>query len=159
MLQRLKNINSYILTGIILVLFDQITKFIFSNIRYANSYFGLVSAKNYGSAFSLFANIQYYPQIISVISIIVIVLLYINRKGFYQNIYTKLSLVTFISGIVGNFIDRILFGYVKDFLFIKDFSIFNFADIYLAVGILLFVYGEFLEYQKRLEKNQKLKNK
>ena len=156
MIKRLKKINYYFIVGIILILIDQFTKFIFNNINYANKYFGLVSGKNYGSAFSLFSNVNYYPQIIAVISIILIVILYFNKEHFKQNIYSKLSLITFISGIIGNLIDRILFGFVRDFLYIKDFSIFNFADIYLSVGIILLIYSEFLEYQ---EKENKILNK
>lgn len=157
MIQRLKKNNSYLILGIILVLIDQITKFLFNNINFTNQYFGLVSGKNYGSAFSLFSNIPYYSQIIAIISIILIVILYLNKKHFEVNIYSKLSLITFISGIIGNFIDRILFGYVRDFLFIKDFSIFNFADIYLSVGIILLIYSEFVEHQKKSKKNTKKK--
>ena len=55
--------------------------------------------------------------------------------------------VMVIAGAVGNLIDRILYGYVIDFLYFKliDFPIFNFADCCVVVGaILLFIFFLFV---------------
>ena len=45
------------------------------------------------------------------------------------------------AGILGNLIDRLFFGYVTDFLnfyiFSYDYPVFNFADIFIVVGVLL----------------------
>ena len=55
--------------------------------------------------------------------------------------------VMIIAGAIGNLIDRILYGYVIDFLYFKliDFPIFNFADCCVVVGaILLLVFFLFV---------------
>ena len=46
-----------------------------------------------------------------------------------------------VAGTVGNLFDRIFFGYVRDFLmfdFWKSFPVFNFADVLLCIGVVLF---------------------
>ena len=54
------------------------------------------------------------------------------------------------AGGIGNFIDRLILGYVRDFLYFKaiNFPVFNVADSYVTIGIImliiliLFVYDE-----------------
>ena len=70
----------------------------------------------------------------------------------FEKKYTKLqtALVFIAAGAIGNFIDRVSYNYVVDFLYFKliDFPIFNVADIYVTVFaiylavLLLFVYKE-----------------
>lgn len=53
----------------------------------------------------------------------------------------QLDLILLISGAAGNFIDRVINGYVVDFLeftFI-DFPVFNIADCYITVGAILYI--------------------
>jgi signal peptidase II len=64
-----------------------------------------------------------------------------------------------ISGGLGNLIDRVLKGYVVDFIDLKfmDFAVFNFADILVTVGaIALMIYvivDIFRDKKKSGEKN------
>ena len=46
-----------------------------------------------------------------------------------------------VSGAVGNFIDRVRFGYVRDFIYFKliNFPVFNVADCYVTVAVILFI--------------------
>jgi signal peptidase II len=59
------------------------------------------------------------------------------------------------SGAIGNFIDRVSQNYVTDFLYFSliNFPIFNVADIYVTVSVLLFVIL-LLWYYKEEELNQ-----
>ena len=63
-----------------------------------------------------------------------------NQKYFFV-ILTVLSLILIISGGIGNFIDRVHLGYVVDMVQLDfiDFAIFNVADSYLTVGVLLLI--------------------
>ena len=52
-----------------------------------------------------------------------------------------------MGGIIGNLVDRIKFGYVRDFIYLKfiDFAVFNVADMCICVGtVLIAVYILFL---------------
>ena len=58
-----------------------------------------------------------------------------------QKYWLVLSLILIISGGIGNFIDRVHLGYVVDMVQLDfiDFAIFNVADSYLTVGVLLLI--------------------
>lgn len=56
-------------------------------------------------------------------------------------------------GAVSNFIDRIKFSYVIDYLDFKYFTVFNLADFLIFVGCLVVIFGNF-----KLEKKHKLQN-
>ena len=62
-------------------------------------------------------------------------------KNYQKSIWLVLSLVLIISGGIGNFIDRVHLGYVVDMVQLDfiDFAIFNVADSYLTVGLLLLI--------------------
>ena len=69
------------------------------------------------------------------------------------------AIMLFVSGGVGNLIDRIRQGYVVDMFDVKlfKFAIFNVADIYVTVAFaLLLIYGAFID--PKIEKNKKAKS-
>lgn len=86
--------------------------------------------------------------IITVIAVCVFCyLLYRLRK---RHILMRISIALIISGALGNFVDRLVFHYVRDFvefvffgcnlpLLGKSFPVFNVADIGLTVGVILFL--------------------
>ena len=59
-------------------------------------------------------------------------------------------MVLLAAGGLGNFVDRLFLGYVRDFLYFKliDFPVFNVADSYVTIGLviliilIMFVYNE-----------------
>ena len=65
-----------------------------------------------------------------------------------KKIYS-VAVILLISGAVGNFIDRLLFKEVVDFLdfyiFGYDFPIFNVADMCLVIGLAMFAYDILIE--------------
>lgn len=54
-----------------------------------------------------------------------------------------------ISGALCHGYERIVNGYVVDFISVKYFAIFNFADIFISVGFGLIVLSYFLYERKR----------
>ena len=56
-----------------------------------------------------------------------------------DNTMYSVCLILIISGTIGNFIDRIILGYVRDFLTFDfmSFPSFNFADMCMTIGVIL----------------------
>lgn len=134
-----------LIISFITLFIDLLTKFIiFSFDKFEDSvvviknFFKITPIKNYGAAFSTFENMNILLITISVI-ILIYLLLSINKV---KN--TRLNALAYgllIGGLLGNLIDRLFFGYVRDFLSFKlwkfNFTIFNIADIGIVVGIFL----------------------
>lgn len=130
----------------ILVLIDQIIKILVSNmiesIVIIKNFFNLTYVENTGAAFSILENNTLFLIIITLISLFLIYKFLLKNKEF-----NKLEIITYsllIGGIIGNLIDRIVYGYVIDYLeFIilnRHMPIFNFADICIVIGTFLFLF-------------------
>lgn len=118
------------LIAAIITILDQVTKYIFKNVHY-----GIINyTTNTGAAFSLF---QGYTLILTIISIIVILLILIIYKKTSE---LKYSLALMLGGAVGNLIDRILFGYVRDFIDLGFWPVFNIADMSSTIGVIILIY-------------------
>lgn len=80
--------------------------------------------------------------------------------------FFKISIGIILGGTIGNFIDRIAFGGVRDFIYLKsiNFAIFNFADIFLNIGVYMLIgyiiYAAVIEYKKvKLQSEKDVKPK
>ena len=60
----------------------------------------------------------------------------------------------FVGGAVGNIIDRMAFGYVRDFIKFDfmNFPIFNFADVLLDVGVVLLIVYFVFYYGRKVKR-------
>ncbi|MBE6147632.1 MAG: signal peptidase II [Firmicutes bacterium] len=137
-----------IITSIVVVL-DQIIKIIISNtirlhevVSIIPNFFYLTFTKNTGGAWSILNNNTYLLTIVSFICLLYIIK-YILKKDNYQFLETiYLSLLT--GGILGNFIDRLIYQYVIDFIGLQlgsyYFPIFNIADMAIVTGVFLMIY-------------------
>lgn len=153
-----------VISGIIVALLvglDQLTKYLAElflkasdSIVLIDNVIELTFSYNTGAAFSMFENFPYFPLLISIIGIILIPYFFKFISFKNRPLYT-ISLIMVYAGTWGNFIDRFLAAInVKEgvvdffnFLFMK-FAIFNVADIYLTVGmVLLCVYVFFFEHK------------
>lgn len=110
-------------------------------ITLVNGVLELLYVQNTGAAFSLLENAQWLFILIAVAAVLLIsvFLIRLPKTKRYQPLHI---LLTFISaGAVGNLIDRIQLGYVRDFIYfsIIDFPVFNVADIYVTVSTALLV--------------------
>jgi signal peptidase II len=69
--------------------------------------------------------------------IILVIICYLFKK--YKNL--RLSLIIITAGIIGNLFDRIFYSYVIDYIDLKIIPVFNLADLYATLGIILLIYN------------------
>ena len=111
----------------LLVLLDQLTKYITKNADY-----GIInSTTNTGGVFGV---LQGYNTIFIILSIIFLILIW---KYYAKEYSIPLCLIT--AGITGNLIDRIFYNHVRDFIDLKFWPVFNLADSYICIGVFLMV--------------------
>jgi signal peptidase II len=123
------------------------------------NYFNITYVRNQGAAFGFLADSHPWFRemfFLSMPPVALIIILAIMRSVMESDRWTIISLSLVFGGAIGNYIDRLRFRYVIDFL---DFHInefyhwpsFNVADmaIVCGVGILLF-----LEFTKQRSKNE-----
>ncbi len=111
------------------------------NIPIIPNILSLTYAKNYGIAFSM---LREKRIIIIAISILLIsFLIYVLKKDYIsKNKDTWLVNIAFgilFGGILGNLFDRIVRGFVIDYINVSFFSIFNLADIAITFGVVLLI--------------------
>jgi len=132
-----------IIISVILVLLDQITKILFTGKHYEWFIFAINYSENTGMAFGLLQNSVYLLAIISII--VIIALIY-----YYKQLQYKFVWIVLFSGALGNAIDRIFLGHVRDFIVIYIWPTFNLADMYTTIAVLILVY--FIITDKKLFK-------
>lgn len=135
------------IVAVISLFLDQITK-ILIGIFFALdekfvvilNFFSIHFIENYGGAWSILNNKVDFLIIISLVALFII---YRFMYSFKQNKRNNLAFGLILGGIVGNLIDRVFLGYVRDFLAFKFFSyqypIFNLADTFIVVGVFLLI--------------------
>ena len=130
----------------VLVMFDQGIKFLMENlllhgrIEIIPSFFSLTWVKNTGAAWSFFENQTFF---LIVISFLCLIFLTVIKNTIKDGTLKFWAISLLYAGILGNLIDRIFFGYVKDYLsftlFHYSFPVFNLADSFIVLGAFLFV--------------------
>lgn len=149
--------------SIIFIIIDQVIKLLISNnitlntdITIIDKFFYITNVHNNGAAFSSFSGNTIFLIIMSIIALIVIYFCFIKDKDLSKIEVILISML--IGGIIGNFIDRIIFKYVIDYLefiiFGYYFPIFNFADICIVLSIIGII---ILSVKEDICKNSKLK--
>lgn len=140
-----KNISYIILISIIVLslAIDLLTKVIFANtlatgdIVLISNLLTLTYVENTGAAFGMLGNKTWLLIVVSIIFIIVFVLFDIfnhSSSGWYLA-----GVGMILGGAIGNFVDRIFLGYVRDFVSIRFFGfVFNMADMFITFGIICF---------------------
>lgn len=131
-----------------LVGLDQLTKFLVvtrmeegESIPVLGKYLAITSHRNSGAAWGMLQGQMIFFYIITVVVLAILVYVYIREAK--DNLLLQTAIVMLVAGSLGNFIDRILFQEVVDFvdvlLIFYDFPIFNVADSALTVGVVLMI--------------------
>lgn len=144
--------------AVFILILDQISKYFVylykPNIILIKKVLSITYAKNNGIAFSMLSGNRFFIILISFV--LISLFLYIIYKDMKKD-NNKFKLILYailLGGILGNLLDRLIRGYVIDFISIKIFTyyfpVFNLADICITVGvILLIIYMLFIEKENK----------
>ena len=141
----------------VLIAVDQITKFYFKNLNQTvdlranpivivKNFFFITYTENSGSAYGFLAGkpwAQTFFKILTLVALVLFVFLYVY--SYKKNHLLMTYSVAFIAGgTIGNFIDRVAFGKVVDFMSAEFFGnrlfgVFNFADLFLTAGVIMII--------------------
>ena len=140
----------------VLVGIDQLTKWlVVSHLKEGPPFvlidgvFELKYSENTGAAFGILTDHRWvFMLVTSVVLVFLIVVLMSGRFRQYKMVNISGTLI--LAGGVGNMIDRVLNGYVVDFLYFKliNFPIFNFADCCVVVGAVALLVFFFFFYNE-----------
>lgn len=161
MLKRTKMLLIDVVVMLVLLGFDQLTKYLaiinLKNHPAVVLWDGVLELnylENRGSAFGMLQNQKFFILFIGVVFLAVILffLFKLPEEKKFCTVHILLSAI--VAGGVGNMIDRLRFDYVVDFIsfVLIHFPIFNVADCYIVVAtIVLFLLFLFVFKEKDLE--------
>lgn len=137
-----------IILTIIFFLIDLGSKLIITNLMdvhdsivVVKDFFYITYVRNTGAAWSMFADKTWMLILVSLVIIFFIVGYVLKNRP--KNKLEIIGYSLILGGSIGNLFDRIIYGYVIDFLdfyiFGYDYPIFNLADTFIVIGVLLLV--------------------
>lgn len=79
--------------------------------------------------------------VLIVIYLAIIIAVFVKYKEIlHRNHRLWVAIIFLLAGITSNLIDRIIFGYVRDYVNIANIAIFNLADAMITLSVLYLVY-------------------
>ncbi len=110
--------------------------------------------ENRGAAFGMLADQRWIFMVLSVVGIAALIAWMAIDKTISRPMKAILAMI--IGGGIGNMIDRVMLGYVVDFIDCRfiDFYVFNVADSFVTVGCVLFVLLLAIEEYKNAKKKK-----
>ncbi len=145
MINKIKTKLYFLFLSFFIILIDQFTKItiIINYEKLINKDFILFKldfVKNYGAAFNILSGNRILLSFISIIFSIILIYLILNNNHKHKLELSSYSLI--LGGTIGNGVDRILNGFVIDFinLNIIEFPLFNIADISINTGFIILIY-------------------
>jgi len=148
MINKIRTKIYFLSLSIFIVLIDQFTKYLMFNNKklFINKDFLLFKldfVKNYGAAFNIFSGSRIFLSLISIIFSIILIFLILRKNNLKSIELYSYSII--LGGSIGNGMDRILKGFVIDFINLNfiNFPVFNFADISINIGFILLLYSIF----------------
>lgn len=133
---------------IVFLIIDIVSKLVVSNLMNVydsiviiKDFFYITYVRNTGAAWSMFAGKTWLLIGVSLIIIGLICFYIYKNKPKSKKEMVGYSLV--LGGAIGNFLDRIIYGYVIDFfdfyIFGYDYPIFNMADVFIVIGVMILI--------------------
>lgn len=146
----------YILSAFLIIALDQITKIMtVKNFRLGQvkeiipRILSFTYVKNEGAAFGILQGARFFFIVLTVI--VLIGAIYYIVKMHPTSRLEKWALAFIAGGAVGNFIDRAILGFVRDFILLDfiDFPVFNIADCFVCIGAGLYILYAFLDMKPK----------
>ncbi|HLQ39933.1 MAG TPA: signal peptidase II [Tetragenococcus sp.] len=150
----------YLLISLAVIAIDQGVKYwIVANFgigevqKVVNGLLSLTYIKNSGAAWSILEGKIVFFALVTIIAVVVVS--YFLVRYYKSSVLLALGLALVLGGAVGNFIDRIRWGYVVDMIQLDfiNFPIFNIADSALTIGVVLIFSYSLLEERLKGKKN------
>jgi len=139
---------NFLSLSIFIILIDQFTKYLmFDNYKiFINKnfiLFRLEFVKNYGAAFNILSGSRLFLSFISIIFSIFLIYSILRKNNL--NSIELFSYSFILGGTIGNGIDRLLKGFVIDYIKLNfiNFPVFNIADISINIGFIILLYNIF----------------
>lgn len=132
-------------TVLLTFLIDRISKIFVCNITMPEKNFifdlGIISITrvyNTGAAFGILQGMTSFLLIFSLL-VIIFLIIYMLKNHEKLNTLQTLAIAMILGGTAGNFFDRLFYGYVVDFIKLNfiDFPVFNMADLFINIGVIL----------------------
>ncbi len=151
-----------IIIAVLIVIADQLTKYFLYGINMSliGDFLWLEDAFNTGASFGMFKNGTLFFIIISTPLIALMVWIIFSKKPIFTK-FLKASVGVLLGGTIGNYIDRIFLGGVRDFIYFKsiNFAIFNVADIAITVGTIMLAVYFIIDIIRDFKNKDKKENK
>ncbi len=135
----------YYIIFFVLILIDQSSKYAVDRYMVPGESFPLIGkimevtyVRNTGAALGIFSGRRALLLFIQLAVIILLVIIYYRYIPTHAG--TRFFLIFILAGAVGNFLDRLRYGYVIDFINLRFWPVFNFADMIIVIGCLGLVY-------------------
>ena len=154
-----------ILIQIVFLGLDRLTKWFAVNnlkgqsgIEIIEGVFRLSYRENTGAAFSILSGTRWFFVIFTSVVLIAMIVLFIKFPKDRPHFWLRISMSVIFAGAVGNFIDRVISGYVVDMFYFYwfEFPVFNVADMCVVCGaIALFIIYFFFIEDKSAKKAKK----
>jgi len=110
----------------------------------------LVYVENSGAAFGILTNARWLLLTVSLIASGALIYLLIKKR--YQGQIQKKGLQFVLAGAAGNLIDRMVLGYVVDFIDLPYWPTFNFADVFINIGVFFFLLDIIIDNKRQASK-------
>lgn len=106
--------------------------------------------ENRGAAFGILQGQKIFLVLFTGLLSALIIYFYFRVPEGKRHLPVRIFLIMLFSGAIGNFIDRCRLDYVIDFIYFKliDFPIFNVADCYVTIAVILFAIAILFVYKE-----------
>ena len=141
------------------IVLDQVTKYLVASqmtigqsIPIIDNFLYITSHRNAGAAWGIFQGKMMFFYLIT-LAVIAVVIVWMTRLDIKKDKWLMIALALILGGAVGNFIDRVLYQHVVDFIdtYILgyDFPIFNISDSALCIGVVLMAIDAILDMKRQ----------